>query len=515
MIVQEIFLVAMIAALFLGILSGVPVILAIAGAPMLVAFVAAQMGWFDLQMLNLFPARVWGVMTNTLLMAVPLFVMMGVFLERSGLAERMLRVLARMMGDSPRGMALSVLAFSTIIAASTGIIGATIVMLVLISLKPMLDAGIDKRQASGLITASGTLGQIVPPSIVLVLLGDQIGNSYLEAQQRAGNFSPQAVSVADLFAGALIPSLILVGLYALWLLVRLRAPAGAQPQAARAPRVTRGELAFTFFPPVLLILAVLGSILGGVATATEAAGLGAVGAMLMAAFASTSGRAERILIGLAGVSAFGLVALRVAGLGRAAIDTPAGMAALAGAALILAGSLVAAARLWRRGMLQLATVETIKISGMVFGIVIAASMLSLVFRGFAGDRIVAELMAMLPGGELGKVLLVMAIVFLLGFMLDAVEIIYIVVPLLGPVVLMGDISPVWFGVLLAMNLQTSVLTPPFGFAQFYFRSVAPQSISSLDIYRGAVPYVVLQLVALALIIIFPALTTWLPARIFG
>ena len=519
MIVQEIFLVVMFAALFLGIVSGVPVILAIAGAPMLVAFVAAQMGWFDLHLLNLFPARVWGVMSNTLLMAVPLFVLMGVFLERSGLAERMLRVLARLMGDSPKGMALSVLAFSTIIAASTGIIGATIVMLVLISLKPMMDAGIDKRQAAGLITASGTLGQIVPPSIVLVLLGDQIGNSYLEAQQRAGNFSPQAVSVADLFAGALIPSLILVGLYAAWLLLRLRAPAGAgAPQAApaaRSSRVSPGELAFTFFPPILLILAVLGSILGGVATATEAAGLGAVGAMLMAAFAATRGRAGRVLIGLAGISAFGLVALRVLGLGRAAIDTPAGMVALLGAALILAGSLVAGYRLWRGGMLQQATVETIKISGMVFGIVIAASMLSLVFRGFAGDRIVGELMELLPGGELGKVLLVMGIVFLLGFMLDAVEIIYIVVPLLGPVVLMGDISPVWFGVLLAMNLQTSFLTPPFGFALFYFRSVAPPSISSLDIYRGAAPYVALQLVALALIIMFPALTTWLPARIFG
>lgn len=515
MIVQEIFLLVMFGALFLGIISGVPVMLAIAGAPMLVAFFAALTGHFDLQLLNLFPARVWGVMSNTLLMAVPLFVLMGVLLERSGLAERMLRVLARMMGGSPRGMALSVLAFSTIIAASTGIIGATIVMLVLISLKPMMDAGIDKKQAAGLITASGTLGQIVPPSIVLVLLGDQIGNSYLEAQQRAGNFSPQAVSVADLFAGALIPSLLLVLFYAGWLMVRLRPSPGTAQAARPAARVAPREVLLTFFPPILLILAVLGSILGGVATATEAAGLGAVGALLLAAFASTRVPLERVLIGLAGVAAFGLVMLRVAGLGRASVDTAAGMVALAGAAFIAAGSLVAARRLWKQKMVQLATIETIKISGMVFGIVIAASMLSLVFRGFSGDRIVAELMTLLPGGEMGKVLLVMAIVFLLGFMLDAVEIIYIVVPLLGPVVLMGDISPVWFGVLLAMNLQTSFLTPPFGFALFYFRSVAPPSISSFDIYRGAVPYVVLQLTALALIIIFPALTTWLPGWIFG
>lgn len=518
MIVQEIFLLLMFGALFLGIISGVPAMLAIAGAPMLVAFLAAQLGYFDLHLLNLFPARVWGVMSNTLLMAVPLFVLMGVLLERSGLAERMLRVLARMMGDNPRGMALSVLAFSTIIAASTGIIGATIVMLVLISLKPMMEAGIDRRQAAGLITASGTLGQIVPPSIVLVLLGDQIGNTYLEAQQRAGNFSPQAVSVADLFAGALIPSFLLVGLYAIWLVILLRpSKAAAQPadRPAAAGRVPLRELLFTFLPPMLLILAVLGSILGGVATATEAAGLGAVGALLMAAFATARNTAERTLIGLAGASAFGLVALRVVGLGRASIETPAGMLALAGAALIVLGSLIAILRLWRKGMVQVATIETIKISGMVFGIVIAASMLSLVFRGFSGDRIVAELMGALPGGELGKVLVVMAIVFLLGFMLDAVEIIYIVVPLLGPAVLMGDISPVWFAVLLAMNLQTSFLTPPFGFALFYFRSVAPPSITSFDIYRGAAPYVVLQLVALLLIIVFPALATWLPAWIFG
>src|SRR5690606_18680551 len=216
----------------------------------------------------------------------------------SGLAERMLRVLARLMGDSPKGMALSVLAFATIIAASTGIIGATIVMLVPIALKPLMDAGIDKRQASGLIVASGTLGQIVPPSIVLVLLGDQIGNSYLEAQQRAGNFSPQAVSVADLFAGALVPGLVLVGLYAAWLLLRLRAPA-APPREARSRPVAPAASLFPFRPPSLPTPAVLGSILAGVATAPEAAGLGAVGAMRMAAFAATRGLAERVVIGRA------------------------------------------------------------------------------------------------------------------------------------------------------------------------------------------------------------------------
>lgn len=509
----EWWLIALFVLLFAGILSGIPAMLAIAGVPLAVAWVAGQFGAFNLNLLNVFPARVWGVMTNTLLMAVPLFVLMGVLLERSGLAERMLRVLARMMGGAPRGMALSVLAFSTIIAASTGIIGATIVMLVLIALKPMLEAGIPRRQAAGLITASGTLGQIVPPSIVLVLLGDQIGNTYLDAQQRAGNFAPQAVSVADLFAGALIPGLMLVGLYALWLVVGLRPARGATPPP-RAETVSQRELAFTFAPPLLLILAVLGSILGGVATATEAAGLGAVGAALMAAFVPARG-AERWLIGLAGLAAFGLVALRVLGLGRAGLDTVPGMLAAAAAVLIALGTLVAAARLLRAGLAQAAMVETIKVSGMVFGIVIAASMLALVFRGFHGERTVAALMAGLPGGETGAVLVIMGIVFVLGFILDAVEIIYIVVPLLGPVVLGGEISPVWFAVLLAMNLQTSFLTPPFGFALFYFRSVAPPGITTFDIYRGVIPFVLLQLAALAILLAFPALATWLPARIFG
>jgi tripartite ATP-independent transporter DctM subunit len=509
---QEWILLVMLGALFAGILSGIPAMLAIAGVPMVTAFVAAQFGFFNLSFLFFFPARVWGVMTNTLLMAVPLFVLMGVLLERSRLAERMLQVLARLMGGSPRGMALSVLMFSAIIAASTGIIGATVVMLVLIALRPMLAAGVPKRQASGLICASGTLGQIIPPSIVLVLLGDQIGNTYLDAQQRAGNFAPTPVSVADLFAGALVPGVMLVGLYALWLLFTLRPARGTVPPPREAVPV--GEILFTFLPPLLLILAVLGSILAGVATATEAAGLGAVGALLMAAFATTRATVERVLIAAAGLSAFALVALRMAGLGRAALDTPAGMLALAAAGLIALGVVIAGLRLWQRHLLQASLVETIRVSGMVFGIVIAASMLALVFRGFGGDRTVTALMGALPGGELTPVLIVMLVVFVLGFILDAVEIIYIVIPLLGPAVLMGDVSPVWFAVLLAMNLQTSFLTPPFGFALFYFRSVAPATIGTVDIYRGVLPFVLLQLAALAILIAFPTLATWLPDRLF-
>lgn len=515
---QEILLVVLVLGLFLGILSGIPAMLAIAGVPLALALVAGQFGLFPLNFLANFPARVWGVMTNTLLMAVPLFVLMGVFLERARLAESMLRVLSRLLGGSASGMGLAVLAFSAIIAASTGIIGATVVMLVLIALTPMLQAGIPKRQAAGLICASGTLGQIIPPSILLVLLGDQIGNTYLEAQQRRGNFAPEPVSVADLFAGALVPGLVLVGLYALWLMLTLRRHRPRTPTPRE--KVALSEVVLTFLPPVLLILAVLGSILGGIATATEAAGLGAVGAGLMAAFAqrgAEGGRAgwERALIAAAGLAAFALVALRIAGLGRAALDTPAGMVAALAAGLIALGVLVALARLARGGLLSGALTETIRISGMVFGIVIAASMLALVFRGFGGEHAVAHLLGTLPGGETGALVAVMLLVFLLGFILEAVEIIYIVVPLLGPVVLAGDLSPVWFAVLMAMNLQTSFLTPPFGFALFYFRSVAPAGITTLDIYRGVAPYVAIQILALALVMGFPALATWLPQRMFN
>jgi tripartite ATP-independent transporter DctM subunit len=509
----DLFLGLMFVGLFAAILSGIPAMLAIAGAPMAVAVIASLFGAFDPSFLRFFPARIWGIMSNSLLMAVPLFVLMGVLLERAKLAEQMLGVLARMMGGSPRGMGLSVLLFSAMIAAATGIIGATIVMLVLVSLRPMLEAGIPGHRASGLICASGTLGQIIPPSILLVLLGDQIGNTYLEAQQRAGNFAPMPVSVGDLFAGALVPGLVLVCLYGIYLAITLR---GTDPRSTLARvRVSPSEVIVTFLPPLLLILSVLGSILAGVATATEAAGLGAVGALLMAAFIATDGRAERGLIVAAGLAAFALVAMRAAGLGRGASDSGAGIVAIAAALLIAAGTLAAAWRAWQAGILRPALGETMKISGMVFGIVIAASMLALVFRGLGGDHLVTDLMATLPGGTMGALAVIMVVVFVLGFILEAVEIIYIVVPLLGPAILGADISPVWFGVLLAMNLQTSFLTPPFGFALFYFRSVAPRSISTVDIYRGVIPFVLLQLTALAIVVAWPDLATWLPRLVFG
>jgi len=517
MITDELFLAGMILGLFAGILSGIPAMLAIAGVPLLTAVIGSMVGAFDLGFLNFFPARVYGAMSNPLLMAVPLFVLMGVLLERSRLAESMLEVLGRMLGGSTRGMALSVLVFSAIIAASTGIVGATVVMLVLISLPAMLESGVPKRMATGIICASGTLGQIIPPSILLVLLGDQIGNTYLEAQQKAGNFAPDPVSVGDLFAGALLPGLVLVGLYALYIFIGLR-PAARASGAARAVEavapVALREVLSSFAPPLLLILAVLGSILAGIATTTEAAGLGAIGALMLAAYRGDLPGLQRKLV-LAGVlAAFALMTLRLFSDARSEGAGLGGLA-VALAVLLVLGVGVAAWRLWSARLLQGAVGDTLRISGMVFGIVVAASLLALVFRGFGGDDIVMAAMEGLPGGEWGALAAVMLVVFLLGFVLEAVEIIYIVVPLLGPALLGGDISPVWFGVLLAMNLQTSFLTPPFGFALFYFRSTAPRHITTTDIYVGVAPFVVLQLVGLGLLIAFPALATWLPDLVFG
>ncbi|MCL3881124.1 TRAP transporter large permease subunit [Marivita sp. GX14005] len=506
MIAQELFLGLMLIGLFAGILSGIPAMLAIAGVPLVTALLGSLLGIFDLTFLNFFPARVYGVMSNPLLMAVPLFVLMGVLLERSRLAEDMLGVLARMLGGSPRGMALSVLAFSAIIAASTGIIGATVVMLVLIALPAMRKAGVETRLASGIICASGTLGQIIPPSILLVLLGDQIGNAYLEAQQSAGNFAPDPVSVGDLFAGALLPGLMLVALYAIYIFVRLRP---ATPPEPRAPSdVTRSEIIACFLPPLLLILSVLGSILSGIATTTEAAGLGAIGALFLAGYRGRGPwRRLRLVISSGVMGTLVLVLLSFSGLDAA-------LFAMLCATLIALGTLAAGLRLAQSGVLTSAVAETIKVSGMVFGIVIAASMLALVFRGFGGDRMVELMMEAVPGGTWGALALVMAVVFLLGFILEAVEIIYIVVPLLGPPILGSDLSPVWFGVLLAMNLQTSFLTPPFGFALFYFRSAAPRDITTTDIYLGVVPFVILQLIGLGVLIAVPELATWLPDLIF-
>lgn len=515
-----VWLLVMAMAVFTCILSGVPVLLAIAGAPTLVALLAASMGEFDLLYFQAVPQRVFGIMSNPLLLAVPLFVFMGLVLEKSRQAERMLQSLSAALGGHQAALALSVVLVSALIAASTGIIGATIVMLGTITLPALLSAGVNKHMSTGLICASGTLGQIIPPSIVLILLGDQVSNAYFEAQQEAGNFAPDPVTVGDLFAGALLPGLLLVALYGAYVLLRLHR-AGQGRNAGKGmsqPAVSALDLIRDIAPTLGLIVAVLGSILVGIATPTEAASVGVAGAILIAA-ANRGGATARMAAVCAGMAVL-LLLLRQAGLfGLDFEDGKVSWSTLTLLSVVLTGLafvllLAASTSLLRAGVLLPALKETVTITGMIFGIVMAASILSLVFRGFNGDEHVAELLTSLPGGAWGMLVLTMLVIFLLGFILEFVEIIFIVVPIVGPIILQSDISPVWFAVLIALNLQTSFLTPPFGFALFYFRSVAPAEIRTSDIYVSVIPFVVIQLLALGLVAAFPALATFLPEVLF-
>ena len=514
-------------SLLLAIMSGMPVMLAISGVPVLIGFIAAAFGHFDLSFFGAFPQRVFGIMNNPLLIAVPLFVLMGILLERSKVAERMLLIMASFFGGSRSGLAYSVLIVSALIAASTGIIGATIVMLGMISLPALLKAGVSVRLSSGLICASGTLGQIIPPSIVLILLGDQISNAYIEAQQNVGNFAPDPVSVGDLFAGALIPGLLLVALYAVYVFLHGKFIAEQssaeqlQQQQSMAEPVSYAAITTTFLPPILLIVAVLGSILFGVATPTEAAAVGVAGTLLIAAANSPNAkRATKLFALLGALAAFSLTLLVSLGFSRIDFSAaevefaPGSIIALLLSFCLLGALLNSAWRLYKDAVLGSAIKHSISVSGMVFAIIIAASMLSLVFRGFDGDELVEQLLANIPGDKWGALLAVMLVIFLLGFILEFIEILFIVIPVVGPVLLAMDFHPVWFAIMIAINLQTSFLTPPFGFALFYFRSVAPASISTVDIYRSVIPFVMIQILAMFILVAFPELVTWLPDQIF-
>ena len=456
----EILSLAMVAATCGVLLLGFPVAFSLAGTAFAFALLGAALGAFDLRLLASLPSRYFGVMVNEVLVAVPLFVFMGVMLERSKLSEQLLETMGLLFGRLRGGLGLSVTLVGMLLAASTGIVGATVVTMGLLSLPAMLKAGYDPKLACGTICASGTLGQIIPPSIVLVILGDILQGANTQAQLAKGNFAPAPVSVVDLFAGALLPGLLLVGLYLIWQIVL----AVLRPQASPAligAAEGRGGLArrilVALLPPAFLILAVLGSILAGIATPTESAAVGALGAMVLA------GLRNRL----------------------------------------------------RLDVLRQVMRTTTQISSMVFLILLGASVFSLVFRGLGGDRMVEDALHDLPGGPFGAMLAVMALMFVLGFFLDFIEIVFVVVPIVGPVLLAMDLDPIWLGVMMAVNLQTSFLTPPFGLALFYLRGVAPASVSTADIYRGIVPFVLIQLLGLALLALFPGLATWLPTVIFG
>jgi tripartite ATP-independent transporter DctM subunit len=440
-------------------LAGFPVAFSLGGTALIFAGIGIISGNFNEALLLGLPNRIYGIMTNETLVAVPLFVFMGVTLERARIAEELLETLSGLFGTLRGGLGISVTLVGMLLAASTGIVGATVVTMGLLSLPTMLKRGYSPEIAAGTICASGTLGQIIPPSIILVMLGDVMTTAYQQAQLEMGVFSPKTVSVGDLFAGALIPGLLLVLLYVLYIL----GVAFLKPDSVPAHRredgevVTAARVLKALAPPLILIFAVLGSILNGLATPTEAAGVGGMGALLLA-------------------------------IGRGELNLE---------------------------RLQDIMRATLRISSMVFLILIGASIFSLVFRGYGGDDGVRAILEALPGGVIGAVVVVMVVMFLLGFVLDFIEITFVVVPIVGPVLLAMGLDPVWLGIMIAINLQTSFLTPPFGFALFYLRGVAPPSVTTPQIYRGAIPFVAIQLVALLFIAMFPDLVTWLPERIYG
>jgi tripartite ATP-independent transporter DctM subunit len=457
-----------IAALFLFLsvivvlMAGFPVAFSLAGTALVFAFGGIVIGEFDSNFLFTLPSRLFGVMTNDTLIAVPLFVFMGIMLERSRIAESLLDTLSLLFGTLRGGLGIAVTLVGMLLAASTGIVGATVVTMGLLSLPTMLKRGYDPRLASGTICASGTLGQIIPPSIILVLLGDVLSSAYQQSQISRGIFNPKTVTVGDLFVGALLPGLLLVVMYITFIIIYAIWKPEAMPAAS--PELRQGlsglqlgkKVAMVLIPPLALIFAVLGSIIAGVATPTEAAAVGALGATLLAI---------------------------------------------------------------SRGQLSLSRMRevmrgTTSVSSMVFLILIGASVFSLVFRGYGGDEAVRHLLLQLPGGAIGAMIVVMLVMFLLGFVLDFIEITFVVVPIVGPVLLSMGLDPVWLGVMIAINLQTSFLTPPFGFALFYLRGVAPPQVSTADIYMGAIPFVGIQLLALCILAIWPELATWLPGVVY-
>lgn len=455
------------AAICAFLMLGYPVALTLAGTAL--AFAGLGLGLdamgvavtFDAGYLSAMPNRLYGIMTNTTLLAVPLFVLMGVLLEKSRVAETLLDAMALMFGSLRGGLGISVTLVGMLLAASTGIVGATVVTMGLLSLPTMLKRGYSPALATGTICATGTLGQIIPPSIALVLLGDVLSTAYQQAQLEMGVWSPKTLSVGDLFIGALVPGLVLVVAYIVfiaitaWLRPTLAPPADRQQlmhelnhQGSVLPLLLKGLV-----PPVVLIVAVLGSILGGFATPTEASAVGAFGALVLA-------------------------------LAKRSLDMPT-----------------------LRSVLR----TTTQVTSMVFLILIGAALFSLVFRAYGGEELVTELFEGMPGGVVGAMIVVMLVIFLLGFILDFIEITFVVVPIVGPVLLAMGVDPIWLGIMIAVNLQTSFLTPPFGFALFYLRGVTPESVPTSAIYRGVIPFILLQLAMLGTLALFPGLATWLPS----
>lgn len=510
-------------------LSGFPVAFTLGGVALLFALVGIWFGVFDYGYLIALPQRIFGTMTNETLIAVPLFVFMGTMLERSKVAEELLESMGQLFGSLRGGLGYSVSIVGALLAASTGIVGATVVTMGLLSLPTMLRRGYDVPLATGSIAAAGTLGQIIPPSIVLVLLGDVLSNAYQTAQTAQGKFILETMSTGDLFAGALIPGLMLVGLYIAYQVIRAVFDPKSSPPMPPAEGVDRAELyrsaLIALVPPLLLIVSVLGSILGGIATPTEAAAVGAIGALLLAGYRQETSRRPALVAALCLIAILVLTALFDLRLSRTEL-TEADWIVISIAMILCVGIawgvLVSIRKLYRIEVLSEVMQSTTRTTSMVFVILIGAALFSLVFRGLGGDETVQEFLTQDAEGWFaqmfglyGPVIIVMLVMFLLGFFLDFIEITFVVVPLVAPVLLMMGFDPIWLGVMMAINLQTSFLTPPFGFALFYLRGVAPDSIRTVQIYKGVIPFVCIQILALIIIATYPGLATWLPETVFG
>ncbi len=519
--------VAMIVALCLFILAGYPVAFSLAGTALIFAALGLAFGVFDLGYIRPLPQRIFGAVNNASLIAVPMFILMGVILEKAKIAEELLEEMAKLFGSLRGGLGISVMLVGALLAASTGIVGATVVTMGLLSLPTMMKRGYDKSLACGSIAAAGTLGQIIPPSIVLILLGDVISNAYQKAQLELGSFAPRTISVGDLFAGALLPGLMLVGLYISYLTLVAIFDGRKMPAIPAAEIGTGREVwlaALRVLPaPLLLIVAVLGSILGGIATPTEAASVGAIGALLIAGARLAPknglffGRAAVQISALAIIVLLALTTFVDLRLGRDApseVERIAVFAAVALCAIVPWGVIASATALAREKSLRPIADQTARITSMVFTILIGAAMFSLVFRGLGGDDAVHRALESLPGGLVGAMIGVMFVMFILGFFLDFIEITLVVVPLVAPALLKMGVDPVWLGVMMAINLQTSFLTPPFGFALFYLRGVAPPEVKTIDIYRGVVPFILIQILALIVLALEPGLATWLPSQLY-
>jgi len=453
----EILAIIMFVTTLCFLLFGFPVAFTLAGTALLFAFIGDLLDIFNFRMLFFFPQRIYGIMINEALVAVPLFIFMGVMLEKTKIAAKLLESIGDLFGAVKGGLGIGVVLVGMLLAASTGIVGATVVTMGMLALPSMMKAGYDEKIATGTICAAGTLGQIIPPSIVLILLAEMLQGANEEAGLLTGDLAPLPVTAIDLFAGALMPGLILVGMFITYILIIAKIRPNDLPVSKS--NKSRSEIfktaMFEVIPPIFLILAVLGSIFLGIATPTESASVGAAGAALLALLRNQ---------------------LTFKNISEAAITTA-------------------------------------KMSSFVFVILIGASMFSLVFRGFEGDDMISNFLTNLPGGEYGALFVVMITIFLLGFFLDYIEIIFVIIPLVGPGLIANGADPLWLGILISLNLQTSFLTPPFGFSLFFLRGVAPKEVRTINIYKGVIPFIFIQVIAIILVFVFPQIATWLPRLI--